>query len=200
MLGLNVLDAPFVWLGWADGWLLLKINRSWTHPGLDAVMPLLTDLQKVPWIIYGVAPAILGLWLWRGRRRAFQVFIVAAIAVAGMDVLAYRVVKPWVARLRPERAGVAVELRSRSGGTYGFPSNHSANAAAAAAVLSVAYPVAMPAFAAGAALVAYSRVYCGVHYPGDVLGGILLGLAVGWPWGRIMLGGGSGGSSRKKRK
>jgi len=193
------MSAFLSWLGSADRWLLLKINRDWTHPSLDALMPLLTDIQKVPWFIYGVAPAALGLWLWKGRKHALRVLVVAVIAVAGSDVLAYRVIKPWAARLRPERAGVAVQLRGRSGGTYGFPSNHASNAGAAAAVFSVAYPAATPVFAALAALMAYSRVYCGVHYPGDVVGGLLLGVVVGWPWALLMLGG-PAGASRKKWK
>ncbi len=183
--------APLSWLASADCWLLLKINRDWTHSSLDALMPVLTDIQRVPWFRYGVLPAALGLWLWKGRKRALQVLVVAVIAVAGTDVLAYRVLKPWAARLRPERAGAAVELRSSSGGTYGFPSNHASNAGSAAAVLSVAYPAAMPVFVAAAVLMAYSRVYCGVHYPGDVVGGLLLGIAVGWPWALLMLRGSS---------
>lgn len=191
--------APLAWLASVDRWLLMKINRDWTHPSLDALMPLITDIQKVPWFRYGVAPAALGWWLWRGRKHALRVLVVAGIAVAGADVLAYRVIKPWAARLRPARAGAAVELRSPSGGTYGFPSNHAANTGSAAAVLSVAYPAAAPVFAAVAVLMAYSRVYCGVHYPGDVLGGLLIGVAVGWPWALLMLGG-PGGASRKKRK
>lgn len=186
------------WLGSADRWLLLKINRDWTHASLNALMPVLTDIHKLPWFRYGVAPAALALWVWKGRKRALQVLVVAAIAVAGSDVIAYRVIKPWACRPRPEHAGVAVSVRSSMGGTYGFPSNHAANAGAAAAVLSVAYPAAMPVFAAVAALMAYSRVYCGVHYPGDVLAGLLLGVAIGWPWALLMLGG--GGASRKKRK
>lgn len=193
------MKALLSWLGSADRWLLLKINRDWTHSSLDALMPVVTDIHKVPWFICGVAPAALGLWLWKGRKRALRVLVAAVIAVAAADAIAYRVIKPWAARLRPERAGVAVDMRGRSGGTNGFPSNHAANAGAAAAVLSIAYPAAAPAFAAAAGLVAYSRVYCGVHYPLDVLGGLLLGIAVGWPWALLMLGG-DGGPSRKKRK
>ena len=189
------MSALLAWLGSADGRLLLKLNRDWTHPSLDALMPVLTDIQKVPWFRYGVLPAVLGWWLWKARKRGLQVLVVAVIAVAGADVLAYRVIKPWAARLRPERAGAAVVLRCPSGGTYGFPSNHAANAGAAAAVLCVAYPAFTPVFAVVAALVAY----CGVHYPGDVAGGLLLGAAVGWPWALLMLGGASGGPSRKKR-
>jgi len=190
--------AMISWLGAADRWLLLKINRDWTHSSLDALMPVLTDLHKTPWVLYGAAPAALAFWLWRGRKRALQVLVVGAIAVAGVDVLSYRVVKPWAARARPEHAGVAVDLRVRSGGTYGFPSNHAANVAAAASVASVAYPAAAPVFAVLAFAVGYSRVYCGVHYPADVLGGFLLGIAVGWPWALLMLGGAGRGSGKKR--
>jgi undecaprenyl-diphosphatase len=191
--------APLAALASADRWLLLKINRDWASPVLDAVLPAVTDLHKVPWFLYGAAPAALALWLWKGGRRALKVLAVAAIAVAASDQLAYRVVKPWAARLRPERAGVAVSMRAPAGGAYGFPSNHAANSASAASVLAVAYPAGTVVFAAVAALVGYSRVYVGAHYPGDVLGGALLGVLIGWPWALLMLGDGGSGSKKKRR-
>jgi undecaprenyl-diphosphatase len=193
--------APLAALASADRWLFLKINRDWTAPSLDALMPVVTDLHKVPWFLYGVGPAALALWLWKGRRHALKVLVVAALAVGAGDLLAYRVIKPWAERPRPERAGVPTILRAPANGAYGFPSNHAVNMGAAAAVLTVAYPGGAFAFAGLAALVAYSRVYVGAHYPGDVLAGLTIGAAVGWPWAVLMLGGGGGGSSgRKKRK
>ena len=171
----------------ADRWLLLKINREWTCATLDAMMPAITDLHKVAWAVYGVVPGVFALWLWKGRRRALQVFVVAALAVSAGDLLAYRVIKPWAARLRPERAGVSVKIRAPISGTYGFPSNHAVNAGAAAAVMSVAYPGYVVAFSGGALLVAYSRVYVGAHYPSDVLAGLALGAAIGWLWAALML-------------
>ena len=186
-------------LGSADRWLLLKINRDWTAPSLDAVMPVITDIHKVPWFIYGVAPALLALWLWKGRKQALRVLVVAALAVGAGDLLAHRVIKPWVARPRPERAGVPVVMRAPANGAYGFPSNHAINMGAAAAVLTVAYPGGAFAFAGAAALVAYSRVYVGAHYPGDVLAGLALGVGIGWPWAALMLGGGGAGARKKRR-
>ncbi|HEX4046660.1 MAG TPA: phosphatase PAP2 family protein [Elusimicrobiota bacterium] len=194
------MSAVLAALGSADRWLLLKINRDWTAPALDAAMPVLTDLHKAHWFLFGAAPAMLAWWLWKGRRRALKVLIVAALAVGASDFTAHRVIKPWVARPRPERAlGSEVVLRAPVGGAYGFPSNHASNMAAAASVLSVAYPAGTPVFAALAALVAYSRVYVGAHYPGDVLAGLALGTAIGWPWAALMLGGEEGRSRKKKR-
>jgi undecaprenyl-diphosphatase len=191
--------SPLSALGSADRWLLLKINRDWTAPSLDAVMPVITDIHKVPWFIYGVAPALLALWVWKGRKHALRVLVVAALAVGAGDLLAHRVIKPWVARPRPERAGVPVVMRAPANGAYGFPSNHAVNMGAAAAVLTVAYPGGAFAFAGAAALVAYSRVYVGAHYPGDVLAGLALGAGIGWPWAALMLGGGGSGAKKKRR-
>ena len=141
------------------------INGVWTHPVLDKVMPMVTDPHRFPWLLYGVAPAALGFWLYKGRKHALRVLVVAAIAVGAADLLAYRVIKPWAARPRPEYAGIGAIVRTPVGGRLGFPSNHAMNAAAAASVLGVAYPAAGIVFWAGAGLVAYSRVYVCVATP-----------------------------------
>lgn len=178
------------------------INGVWTHPSLDALMPVVTDPHKAPWLLYGVAPAALGIWLYKGRKHALKVLVVAALAVGACDLLSYRVLKPWAARPRPEYSGVGAIMRVPSGGRLGFPSNHAGNAGAAAAVLSVAYPAASIVFWSLACLVAYSRVYVGMHFPLDVLAGLAIGAMIGWPWAALMLGGGAAktGGGKKKKK
>lgn len=179
------------------------INGVWTHPVLDQVMPLVTDLHKVPWVVYGIAPAALAFWLYKGRKHALRVLVVAAIAVGVCDLLSYRVLKPWAGRLRPSHADIGAIVRGPAGGKLGFPSNHAMNAAAAASVLGVAYPAAGIVFWGGAGVIAYSRVYVGVHYPFDVLAGMAVGAMLGIPWAMLMLGGGAGGGSgggKKKKK
>jgi undecaprenyl-diphosphatase len=179
----------------ADRWLLLKINRSWTTPFLDSGLSTLTDLHRLKWFAYGVFPAGVALWLWKGRKRALKVLIVAVLAMAAGDQLAYRVLKPWVARPRPSQPWVDV-LRRAPGSGNGFPSNHAVNMSAAASVLSVAYPAYAVLYWAIALLIAYSRVYVGVHYPLDVLAGLLLGWAIGRPWAGLMLGSEKSGRKR----
>jgi undecaprenyl-diphosphatase len=196
---ISVMIAPLASLAAADTWLLLKINRDWTARSLDAVMPVITDIHKVTWFRCGVGPAGLALWLWRGRKQALRVLVVMALGMGASDLLAHRVIKPLVARPRPEYAGVPVIMRAPANGRYSFPSNHAINMGAAAAVLTAAYPGGAIVFSGAAAVICYSRVYVGAHYPGDVLAGLALGIGIGWPWAGLMLGGAGGGVRKKKR-
>ena len=182
-----------------DRSLFALLNRAWTHPALDAVMPYVTDPHRVRLIVWFAAPLIAGWWLWRERRRGLRVLVLAALAVGASDLLCYRVLKPWAARPRPEYTTAAI-VRSPVAGRNGMPSNHAANAAAAASVVGTAYPGARLLFWAMALLVAYSRVYCGAHFPADVLVGLLVGALIGLPWARLMLGKSEKPAGRKKRR
>jgi undecaprenyl-diphosphatase len=89
------------------------------------------------------------------------------------------VLKVWVERDRPPldnpQPPPLVELPS----TYSFPSGHAVVAFACATVISFAVPRLRWPLYAFAALVAFSRVYVGVHYPGDIAAGAVIGVAVG---------------------
>lgn len=105
-------------------------------------------------------------------------------------------VKDNVMRFRPchdpTLADMVHLVRGRCGGRFGFVSSHAANSFALATLMSLAfrfrYKWMLPLMMSWAAIVAYSRIYLGVHYPGDVIFGALLGILTGmlvyliWLW------------------
>ncbi|WP_412842511.1 phosphatase PAP2 family protein, partial [Candidatus Frankia alpina] len=95
---------------------------------------------------------------------------IASVLANGPAKLVFR-------RDRPPTHGIPPLRRlSRDLTTFSFPSGHAASAAAFATGVALDAPGAAVPVAALAAAVAFSRVYVGVHYPGDVAAGILLGI------------------------
>lgn len=162
----------------------VAINTGMTNSILDQVMPVWTELHKQP-IFWGIVATFILVQIFRTPRdpnaiktKARGWLIGALIVGASMglaDLVAYRGVKIWVERPRPEAAGVPVELRTHSHSGWSFPSNHAANNFALARTVQLLAPTwTIPAYAF-AASVAFSRVYVGVHYPLDVVFGGVIG-------------------------
>jgi undecaprenyl-diphosphatase len=145
---------------------------------IDEVMIALSSPNT--WIAVGLAAFVIvsmkrSEWL-------MSVFFTAILALACADLTSFRIIKPLVARERPCRIldGVNMVL-NHCGGSYGFTSNHAANAFAVWAVLATSFGLRSPWSLIGitlASAVAVSRVYLGVHFWGDVLGGAVLGVLI----------------------
>jgi undecaprenyl-diphosphatase len=142
------------------------VDPSSDHPAAQPPGPVrwLRDAERVDVAVYAViaqtpTPA-LGL---------------ASVGVAATVV--NLAVKPLGRRRRPDRAAeqVPVARHVRMPSSTSFPSGHSAAAFAFATGVGQVLPAAAIPLRGLAALVAYSRVHTGVHYPGDVVGGALLG-------------------------
>jgi undecaprenyl-diphosphatase len=120
---------------------------------------------------YGIVWLVIGLVLAALWRRALP-FALVVLAVAAADGIA-SLIKAAVGQNRPTDAGSLLTIPH----SHSFPSGHTAVAFAAATVLTWLAPRAAPAFFALALAIGYSRIYVGVHWPLDVVGGAVLGTA-----------------------
>lgn len=120
---------------------------------------------------------------WRTNwRKTLTLVGVIALAILLADQISSSIIKPLVARPRPTH-NPAIEsilhiVRDYRGGAYGFVSSHAANCIAVTAILhfilrNKALTISMTIWTA---IVCYSRMYLGVHYLGDILGGLAVGL------------------------
>lgn len=162
------------------------INQSTTNPVFDVIMPIITDLHTFP-LFWLALIGLIGILLFRAAshldRKVFlkkigHFVLVTGLSMALADMVSYRAIKVFVQRPRPEAAGLVVTLRTHSHSGWSFPSNHSANMFALARSIQLIAPAAsIPIVGAYAfaGTVAFSRVYVGVHFPGDTLAGGSIG-------------------------
>jgi len=145
-------------------------------PGLDAAMRRLSRAANYSRLSIA-SGAIVALAAGpRGRRAAAS----GLACVASTATIVNLVVKPIGRRARPDRAAAEVDhaRRVQMPRSGSFPSGHTAAAVAFASGVGRVLPAAGAPLHTLSALVAYSRIHTGVHYPGDVLAGALLGAVI----------------------
>jgi undecaprenyl-diphosphatase len=119
--------------------------------------------------------ALAVLIAWRTRRPILPTGVLAAVCVWGADGISH-LLKATTDRPRPYVALPHLHTLISRPTSASFPSSHATTAFAGAVVLSFLLPRLWPLFLAAAALVAFSRVYVGVHYPSDVIAGAATGV------------------------
>ena len=165
-----------------DTEIFLLLN-SWNNRYWDIAMKMATG--KLIWVgmyislVYALGKAY-------GWQTALVMIIMAGLSVAAADQLTASVIRPVVERLRPSNVDnpishlVHLVNGYRSGG-FSFPSCHAANTFALATLMALVFRRWRFSFAIiiWAVINCYSRIYLGVHYPGDILAGTVIGCLCG---------------------
>lgn len=179
-----------------DYFLFRLFNTPW--PGGDDIMWAISG--NFWWIPF----YILLIWeMWKCAEKKWGrltlMLCLIGLSVTGTDVISSRVIKPSIKRFRPSHS---IELRDEvniitpkgwdspyRGGRYGFVSSHAANYSGVAVLIGL--------FLGGGAwlwgllawslLIGYSRIYLGVHFPLDILGGMILGCSTGYIVWRVFV-------------
>ena len=170
-----------------DTEVLLAIN-GWHGTFQDA----LWWMVSAKWASALLLVALIWILLHQNRRHALLVLAMLVLAFALADQISSGLIKHLVERLRPTREpsldNMIHIVNDYRGGMFGFVSSHAANSFAASTLIALIMRHRLVTFSlfAWSLLQCYSRVYLGVHYPGDILGGIVVGVLVGWLVWRLM--------------
>ena len=157
--------------------LFYFINNGLDNHTFDFIMPLITNFGSI--VAWGLICALLFIF---GGENAKKVAILGLIALFISNGIAY-ILKPLIAEPRPFLALTNVDLLTPESEIYSFPSGHTTSSFAVATVIGLKYSFMLKdkkykliyPLIAFAALIGFSRIYIGVHYPLDVVFGAIIG-------------------------
>lgn len=156
-----------------DRTLFFFINRGIENGFLDVVMPFVTQYSKQLFL-----PFVLFLFFKEGRGLA--PLVIVGLVVSGISDSCGYLLKEAIGRPRPCHVLENVHLLAYCGKSFSMPSNHAANSFAFASVFWLRRrDLITSLMLVLAAVIGFSRIYVGVHYPFDVVAGSIFGMAVG---------------------
>ena len=140
---------------------------------MDSIMPLISHLgdSGLVWIILSI-----GLVIPKKTRKLGFVMIIALVL---NGIICNIILKPMLARIRPFDVNTSIKLLINKPRDFSFPSGHTSASFTAASVLFFRRSKLFVPSLILATLIGFSRLYLYVHYPSDVVGGIILGIVCG---------------------
>lgn len=164
------------------------INVDASAPWLDGFMKFLRNA-----IVWTPLYAFMLYWIIKSdRKHAWQFILLTVITFALCDLTSAKILKPWVGRLRPcydDDLQAIIRNLVGCGGQYGFPSSHATNHFGLAMFWFYSiqlisgqrwYWLWLWAF-----MIGYAQIYVGKHFPLDITGGAVLGIAIGYLLARL---------------
>jgi Membrane-associated phospholipid phosphatase len=153
-----------------DNIILLFIKNNMHSYLMDKIMIAFTDLGNVGMLWIAILLFLISIKKYR------KISIMLLFSLLLSTILGEGILKHIIQRQRPCFSVPAVQLLIPKPLTYSFPSGHTASAFAAAGVLAKYFRKYIVSIYIVAILISFSRLYLYVHYPSDVLAGIILGL------------------------
>jgi len=159
-----------------DVYIFYFFNHMLSTHFLDKFFGIITNVNNW-YIAYAI---LLGISFFKGGIKGKIAAVGVLLLILVTDRFSAAYLKEWIHRIRPCNTLHNVITPLGCNGTFSFPSNHAMNNFAAAVFYYKFFPKLKWLLFTTAILISISRVYMGLHYPSDILGGAVIGSAFGY--------------------
>lgn len=159
------------------------INHTLSNRLFDKFFPYITEVKHW-YLVYLILWLILII---KGGRIGKITAVAIILAITASDQISSHFLKDLFARVRPCNVLPDVNVLASCTESYSFPSSHAVNNFTIALLLLRIYPKLKWILLTSAFLIAFSRPYCGVHYPSDILGGAVIGSIIGYLFSLLVI-------------